>query len=85
LEAKHEFKSSVKKWKESTSTSPSGQHLGHYRTAIFDNNVASIHTDMLNHPVQYGFAPTRWTQSVTPLIEKDEGKPYLTRLRDQFW
>jgi hypothetical protein len=76
-----EFKSNVKKWKESTSTSPSGRHLGHYRTAILDDRVASLHTDMLNIPIQYGFAPERWTKSVTPMIEKDEGKPYLTRLR----
>jgi hypothetical protein len=76
-----EFKSNVKKWKECTSTSPSGRHLGHYRTAILDDHVAALHTDMLNLPIQYGFSPKRWTQSVTPMIEKDEGKPYLTRLR----
>ncbi|KAI2493431.1 hypothetical protein MHU86_21130 [Fragilaria crotonensis] len=69
------------KWKESTSTSPSGRHLGHYRTAILDDQVAALHTDMLNLPIQYGFAPDRWTSSVTPMIEKDDGKPYLTRLR----
>ena len=76
-----EFKMHVKKWKETTSTSPSGRHLGHYRTAVLDDRVASLHTDMLNIPIQHGFAPERWTQSVTPMIEKDEGKPYLTRLR----
>jgi hypothetical protein len=76
-----EFKKNVKQWKESTSTSPSGRHLGHYRTALSDDRVSSVHTDMLNIPITYGFAPDRWTQSVTPLIEKDEGKPYLTRLR----
>ena len=76
-----EFKSNVRKWKESTSTSPSGRHLGHYRTAILDDHVSSIHTAMLNLPIQHGFAPERWTHSVTPMIEKDEGKPYLTRLR----
>jgi hypothetical protein len=36
---------------------------------------------MLNMPIQLGFAPERWTHSVTPMIEKDEGKPFLTRLR----
>ena len=76
-----EFKSTVAKWKESTSTSPSGKHLGHYRTSLLDDEIASLHTDMLNLPVQKGFAPQRWTQSITPLIEKDDGKPYLTRLR----
>ena len=76
-----DFKKTVKDWKESTSTSPSGRHLGHYKASLLDDKVGQMHTDMLNIPITYGFAPTRWTHSVTPLIEKDEGKPYLTRLR----
>jgi hypothetical protein len=50
-------------------------------TAILDDNVAQIHVDMINLPITYGFAPERWTRSVTPLIEKDEGLPLLTHLR----
>jgi hypothetical protein len=77
-----QFVSTVKaSWKESTSTSPSGRHLGHYRTAILDPAVTSLHTQLLNLPIAHGFAPERWTHSVTPLIEKDTGLPYLTRLR----
>ena len=71
----------MKRWKETTSTSPSGRHLGHYKTAILDDDVAQLHVDMINFPITYGFAPERWTRSVTPLIEKDEGMPLLTRLR----
>jgi hypothetical protein len=76
-----DFIKTIKEWKETTSTSPSGRHLGHYRTAILDVGVAQLHTDLLNIPITYGFAPNRWLLSVTPLIEKDEGSPYLTRLR----
>ena len=75
------FIATIKSWKETTSTSPSGRHLGHYRTAILDEDVAQLHTDLLNIPIAYGFAPDRWLRSVTPLIEKDDGLPYLTRLR----
>jgi hypothetical protein len=71
----------VKAWKETTSTSPSGRHLGHYRTAILDSDIVRLHTQLLNLPIAFGFAPERWTHSVTPLLEKDEGLPYLTRLR----
>ena len=81
LITKEQFISSVKGWKETTSTSPSGRHLGHYRTAILDDAVANLHSQLLNLPITYGFAPERWTHSVTPLIEKDAGRPYLTRLR----
>ena len=76
-----QFTRTVKDWKESTSTSPSGRHLGHYHTAILDDDVAILHTQLLNLPIANGFAPERWTHSVTPLIEKDSGRPYLTRLR----
>ena len=70
----------VKEWKETTSTSPSGRHLGHYRTAILDSDIVKLHTQLLNLPIAHGFAPERWTHSVTPLLEKDESLPYLTRL-----
>lgn len=36
---------------------------------------------LLNLPINHGFfPPDRWTSSVTPLIEKDAGRPFLTRL-----
>jgi len=76
-----DFKKCVQRWKETTPTSPSGRHLGHYKTAILDDEVAQLLVDMINFPITHGFAPDRWTHSVTPLIEKEEGKPYLTRLR----
>ena len=76
-----EFTDAIKAWKETTSTSPSGRHLGHYRTAILDAEVTGLHTALLNLPISCGFALERWTHSVTPLIEKDPGTPYLTRLR----
>ena len=76
-----DFTKTVKEWKETTSTSPSGRHLGHYKTALLDDRITALHVAMLNLPIMHGFAPDRWTHSVTPLIEKDDGKPYLTRLR----
>jgi hypothetical protein len=76
-----DFQNTVKKWKKSTSTSPLGRHLGHYKAAILDNDVTQLHVDMLNIPIQHGFAPDQWNHSVTPMIEKDKGKPFLTRLR----
>ena len=75
------FVKTVKAWKETTSTSPSGRHLGHYKTAILDARLTRLHVDLLNLPIACGFAPDRWTRSITPLLEKDDGKPYLTRLR----
>ena len=75
------FKKTVKEWKETTSTSPSGRHLGHYKTALLNDRLTALHVAMINLPIMHGFAPERWTHSITPLIEKDDGKPFLTRLR----
>jgi hypothetical protein len=34
-----DFISGFKKWKESTSTSPSGWHLGHYKAIVYDPDL----------------------------------------------
>ena len=52
-----DYISTVKAWKETTSTSPSGRHLGHYRTAILDPRMADLHTQLINIPIAHGFAP----------------------------
>ncbi len=54
-----DFKKTGKHSKESTSTSPSGRHLGHYKASLLDDRVAGLHTDMLNLPISSGFAPSR--------------------------
>ena len=41
----------------------------------------AMQPDRVNFPITHGFAPDRWTHSVIPLIEKEEGRPCLTRLR----
>ena len=65
-----DFKKWVQCWKETTSTSPSGRHLGHYKTAILDDRWRnySILVDMINFPITHGFALDRWTHSATPII-----------------
>jgi hypothetical protein len=69
-----------KKWKERTSTSPSGQHLGHYKAIIHDAADKTVErtvsplshlVTMVNLPLQYGFAPTCWCKSITVMIAKD--------------
>ena len=58
------------------------QLLGcHYKTAILDSELTRLHLDLPNLSIRHGFAPERWTHSVTPLIEKEEGLSFLTRLR----
>ena len=77
-----QFISGIKIWKETTSTSPSGRHLGHYKAIIRDENLAQTFTTMTSLPLQYGFAPKRWTTAIQVVLPKDAGAPKLTRLRN---
>ena len=70
-----------KKWKETTSTSPSGRHLGHYKTLIQNPTLLQCLTDFLFITVNTGLTLTRWCDAVNIMIEKDPGKPRITRLR----
>ena len=54
-----QFISAIKIWKEQTSTSPSGRHLGHYKTIIKDRDIVQYYCTMCILPLQYGFAPER--------------------------
>ena len=70
-----------KKCKEQTASSPSGRHVGHCRTTMQDEELATLHAIMINLPTQHGFAPDRWQQSINLMLEKDPGAPKLHRLR----
>ena len=82
LEITHQdFRKAFRKWKERTSSSPSGRHLGHYK-AILD---CEIKTDyrciMCSLPLKYGFAPKRWSNGIKFMLEKDVGRPRIDHLR----
>ena len=72
-----DYTDGIKDRKKTTSTSPSGRHLEN-KAALHDEDLSQIHVDMLILLILYGFASGRWLLSVMPLIEKEEGKPYLT-------
>ncbi|KAI2505070.1 hypothetical protein MHU86_9346 [Fragilaria crotonensis] len=69
------------KWKETTSTSPSGRHLGHYKAIIKESTLLTCLRQFLHVTVQSGLTLRRWCNAVNILIEKDPGRPKLTRLR----
>ena len=69
------------KWREATSTSPSGRHLGHYRAIIQDDTLLSCLTKFLDIIVQRGISLSRWQHAVNVMLEKDAGCPKINRLR----
>jgi hypothetical protein len=68
-------------WKETTSTSPSGRHLGHYKALIQEPILLKCLTQFLNIIISKGLTMRRWCNAVNIMIEKDIGQPKLTRLR----
>ena len=76
-----EYRNGIQKWREATSTSPSGRHLGVYKALLSIDGIAHDMTSMLNVVVRTGIAPRRWSNAISVLIEKDVGQPNINRLR----
>jgi hypothetical protein len=75
------------KWPENTSTSPSGRHLGHYRSLLYlqdeDGNypLLEILQYMINIPLLTGQPPKRWLTASSVCIEKEQGNPQTDKIR----
>ena len=86
-----DFIQGIQKWKEKTSTSPSGRHLGHYHAQILPpmNNEAldiqskflRLHLGIINLAIKHQITLSRWIKVDTLCIPKDAGIPKMTRLR----
>jgi hypothetical protein len=80
-------------WRESTSTSPSGLHLGHQKALLrfeskIDKEEAKLSTRMfdltaayLNVTIEHGIVYERWETVINALIEKIPGVPLIHKLR----
>jgi hypothetical protein len=75
------FNSTITHTRESTSSSPSGQHYGHYHTLLHDPDLLDCISSIANFCFQWGVSLTRWEKCTQPLIPKDPGVPRITRLR----
>ena len=86
-----EFQDTFRKWRESTTTSPSGRHLGHYRSLFTPEGtideedigakVMMIHYQVTMCAVATGTPLERWKTCISCHIKKDPGSPKLHRLR----
>ena len=45
---------------ESTESSPSGRHMGHYKVAAHNSTLTDLHTQMINIGLLTGVALDRW-------------------------
>jgi ribonuclease HI len=86
-----EVATGFRKWRESTSTSPSGCHLGLRRVTSYaypeeetekmKQEILKVQTHVINIPLKHGFSPNRWRKVVNAVIEKVPNKPYIHKLR----
>eukprot|EP00957_Ditylum_brightwellii_P212126 15366999-Ditylum_brightwellii.AAC.1 len=74
------YKSLLKVQNESTSSSPSGWHYGHYKAVIDHDNLCLVHARMMSIPWLAGFTPTRWERAIDCMLEKDPVNPMIDRL-----
>ena len=81
-------------WRESTSTSPSKRHLGHYKSLLtsdgneknqiithFNASMLQLLNTIINASISIGVPLTRWTTSEVIMIEKEKNNPRINRLR----
>ena len=64
------FQKFFKDKKESTESSPSKRHMGHYKTAAYDTDITQLHTTMLNIGLLTGISLERWKHSLSLMMEK---------------
>ena len=75
-----EFKKYLKKTRESTASSSSGLHYGHYIAGAESDFIITILLTFMQSPFQYGFTLTCWENSIHCMLQK-ETLPYLHRLQ----
>ena len=62
-------------------SSPSGSHLGHYRTALTSDSICFVYATLISIPFDCGFTLDRWTNALLVMLEKNKGTPSLNKLR----
>lgn len=68
-----EFIASYKVAKESTSSYPSGRHIGHYKAILHDPILVSLHATIMSIPFQVGIVPDCWKRITDIMLEKKAG------------
>eukprot|EP00957_Ditylum_brightwellii_P044689 3388317-Ditylum_brightwellii.AAC.1 len=63
-----------------TSSSPSGQHYGHYKAILTDDYICLVHATMMTLPFKFRVTPLRWQKAIDIMFEKDIGDPKINRL-----
>ena len=90
----NEFKKGYKIWKEGTTTSPSGRHLGHHHAILapdgvqyddsntnFVDTMWCIHNNITNIALLNEEPLSRWLLSLVIILPKGPGRPRIHKIR----
>ena len=75
-----QFRNLYHRMDERTSSSPSGQHLGHYKVAAKSELLSNLHSIVMPIPYMVGISPQRWRQIIDVMLEKKPGERKIHRL-----
>jgi len=67
--------------KESTSLSPLGLHLGHWKVGAADKDICMVLAGIVRLSVQNTYTLIRWRKVVAILMEKIHGQPKINKFR----
>jgi len=76
-----EYLQGWRKARESTSSSMSGIHFGHYIAGTFNPEILIINRTMADIPMKTGYSPERWKHGLNVLLEKVPGDVNIKKLR----
>ena len=79
--SKEDFSAYWRKAREQTSSSYSGLHFGHYKTAANDNWLSEIQALSIEIAYANGYSYKRWQQGISAMLEKKEGVIKVNKLR----
>lgn len=74
------YRKLYRKIRESTASSPSGLHYGHYKAAVETSLGSTILHRLTTLPFEYGLSLKRWQQSLHFMLQKKD-LPYIQKLR----
>jgi len=81
IRSENEYNYGWQKARETTSSSPSGVHFGHYIAGIEDMVIAKLNRLMATIPMLTGISPTRWRTTLNVMLEKMAGNCWVEKLR----
>jgi hypothetical protein len=81
LITKEEWKRQWRGRRESTSSSESGLHFGHYIAGISLDHISYFHALKASLIIRRGVVPDRWARGLSVMLEKMFGCALITKLR----